>query len=125
MFWYDFIIGKKEHFLDVRCLEDELLCVSGKLLPKFNFCGHKLINNSTHFLNTKNCFSNFKEQNKVQSVSLQFIVSSLNYIDFPTYCFCCIFHSLFSLFIKGWEKCFSFCPICQKKKYSSILSKVC
>lgn len=60
MFWYYFIKGEKEHILDIRCLENELLCMSEKLFPKFIYCGYKLINNSIYFLNTKNFLPNVK-----------------------------------------------------------------
>ena len=60
MFWYYFIIGKKECFLDVRCLENDLLCMNEELVSKFTFCGYKLINNYANFLNTKTFLANLK-----------------------------------------------------------------
>ena len=60
MFWYYFIIGKKKCFLDVRCLENDLLCMNEELVLKFTYCAYKLINNSANFLNTKNFLANLK-----------------------------------------------------------------
>lgn len=86
MFWYYFIIGKKECFLDVRCLENDLLCMSEELVPKFTYCGYKLVNNSINFLNTEDFLPNFKgeRQNKVCFCNL--LSFFLNY-NFPIYYF--------------------------------------
>lgn len=103
MFWYYFIIGKKECFLDVRCLENDLLCMNEELVSKFTYCAYKLINNSANFLNTKNFLANLKGERQ-NSVSLQFVIFFLKYINFSIYSFHFTFCSFF-LFLKQLGRC--------------------
>lgn len=80
MFWYYFIIGKKEHSLDVRkWLKNDLLCINEELYPKCVSCGYKLINNSIYFPNTNNFLPNVKgNKQKIQNVKF-YLFNSLSF----------------------------------------------